>query len=272
MRRIAFPVPFIAIALLAGCSQQDTPSSDAGNPASGLQDMADAAMHDAVESGAIASGDAPLQPGQTVQGTLEADVGKGSQSFRSLSTKLADDLDKQVAAKMDGNDKVQAAIDDGNAKLKQMGAGVQVSSDDVKDFVGGLAGKTIHDSSVMHIGIVKRQAVNLQGRAGDGSQVLLSLNFVEQSLAFQDASFSYQPDPKSVMERFATGKDSQPEVTIERFEKNADGSFALAGSFKASNVPAAVTAKKLKGETLASASGTFSFDALPAKEMPKFGR
>ena len=269
MRRIAFPVPFIAIALLAGCSQEDTPSSDAGSPASGLQDMADAAMHDAVESGAIASGDAPLQPGQTVQGTIEADVGKGSQSFRSLSTKLADDLDKQVAAKMDGNDKVQAAIDDGNAKLKQMGAGVQVSSDDVKDFVGGLAGKTIHDSSVMHIGIVKRQAVNLQGRAGDGSQVQLSLNFDDQSLAFQDASFSYQPDPKSIMDRFSS---DAPEVTIDRFEKNADGSFALAGSFKASNVPAAVTAKKLKGETLASASGTFSFDALPAKEMPKFGR
>lgn len=269
MRRIAFPVPFIAIALLAGCSQEDTPSSDAGNPASGLQDMADAAMHDAVESGAIASGDAPLQPGQTVQGTIEADVGKGSQSFRSLSTKLADDLDKQVAAKMDGNDKVQAAIDDGNARLKDMGTDVRVSKDDVKDFVGGLAGKTIHESQVMHIGIIKRQSVNIQGRAADGSMVQLSLNFDDQGLAFQDASFSYQPDPKSIMDRFSS---DAPEVTIDRFEKNADGSFALAGSFKASNVPAAVTAKKLKGETLASASGTFSFDALPAKEMPKFGR
>lgn len=269
MRRIAFPVPFIAIALLAGCSQQDAPSSDAGSPASGLQDMADAAMHDAVESGAIASGDAPLQPGQTVQGTIEADVGKGSQSFRSLSTKLADDLDKQVAAKMDGNDKVQAAIDDGNAKLEQMGTGMRVSSDDVKDFVGGLAGKTIHESHVMHVDIIKRQTVNIEGRAGDGSRVQLSLNFDDQDLAFQDASFSYQPDPKSIMDRFSS---DAPEVTIDRFEKNADGSFALAGSFKASNVPAAVTAKKLKGETLASASGTFSFDALPAKEMPKFGR
>ncbi len=252
--------------LLAACgkspSATDT-AATADGPIATITEAASSATSQPPDAGQA------LQPGQSVQGTIEADVGKGPQVFRSLSTKLADDLDKQVAAKMEGNDKAQAALDDGNAKLKELGTDVRVSADDVKEFVGGLAGKTIHDSQVMHVGIIKRQSVNIEGRAADGSKVQLSLNFDDQSLAFQDASFSYQPDPRSIMDRF--GSDS-PEVTIERFEKNADGSFALAGSFRATNVPAAIIAKKLKGKTLATASGTFAFDALPAKEMPKFGR
>ena len=267
MTRARLLLTLLPFVLLGGCKNETPAATDA--TATSMQEVVEGVAQEAADAGALPAGDAPLEPGQSVQGTIEADVGKGSQSFRSLSTKLADDLDKQVAAKMEGNDKVQAAIDDGNAKLKQLGTDARVSADDVKDFVGGLAGKTIHDSHVMHVGIIKRQSVNIEGRAADGSKLQLSLNFDDKSLAFQDASFSYQPDPKSIMDRFSS---DSPEVNIERFEKNADGSFALAGSFKATNVPAAVIAKKLKGKTLAAASGTFAFDALPAKEMPKFGR
>ena len=60
--------------------------------------------------------------------------------------------------------------------------------------------------------------------------------------------------------------------TIDRFERSADGTYAIAGSFSAKDLPASSMAKKLPSASLASASGTFSFDALPLKEMPKFGK
>ena len=65
--------------------------------------------------------------------------------------------------------------------------------------------------------------------------------------------------------------DAQPQVAIERFEKNADGSYAISGSFSATNVPASKLAKKLKGTTLPQIEGRFDFAALPLKEMPKIG-
>ena len=62
------------------------------------------------------------------------------------------------------------------------------------------------------------------------------------------------------------------QVTIDRFERNADGTYSIAGSFSAKDLPASSMAKKLPAKTLPSASGTFAFDALPLKEMPKFGK
>ena len=62
----------------------------------------------------------------------------------------------------------------------------------------------------------------------------------------------------------------RPSFAVREFPLDEVGEkgFSAGGRFFRSHI----AAKKLKGETLASASGTFSFDALPAKEMPKFGR
>ena len=269
MKHSRHSLPLVAALALAiaGCSNTDTGTASATTD--GSSPSLQAVVEDAAAQ--LPAGDAPLQPGQTIQGTIEADVGNGNQSFRSLSTKMADDLDKQIAEKMDGNEKAQAAIDDANSKLKKLGTGTQVSSNDVKRIIGGMAGKTFNDSHVMHVAIIKQQTANIEGRAADGSRVQLSLSFDENSLALQNAKFSYQPEAKSVFDKYETDRKNPPEVVIERFEKNPDGSFALSGSFKTSNTPAAKIAKKLKGQTLASASGSFKFDALPEKVMPGSG-
>ena len=253
---------------LIGCKQDAAPSADAGTAANGMQAMVDQAAQDAQASGALASGDAPLKPGQSVQGSIEADVGKGTQSFRSISTKVADDIGEQMDEKL-ATGEGRKAIDDANRKLDKLGTGTQVSASDVRDIVGGMAGKTFHDASVRRIDIIHSLQVNLDGKAGDGSQLQLDIGFDDKTLALKDAKLTYRPKATSMFD-FYEGKDVQ--VTIERFEKNPDGSYALAGTFAATGMPASKMAKNLDANTLASASGRFDYAALPLKEMPKFGR
>ena len=207
---------------LIGCKQDAAPSADAGTAANGMQAMVDQAAQDAQASGALASGDAPLKPGQSVQGSIEADVGKGTQSFRSISTKV----------------------------------------------VGDMAGKTFHDSVVMQVDIINSLQVTLKGSASDGGNLDLGLTFDDKKLSLTGTSLSYRPKATAMFDFYET-KDVQ--VAIERFERNADGSYAIAGSFTAKNLPASKMAKKLDAATLPSASGRFDFAALPLKQMPKFG-
>ena len=252
---------------LIGCKQDAAPSADAGTAANGMQAMVDQAAQDAQASGALASGDAPLKPGQSVQGSIEADVGNGTQSFRSLSTKVADDIAEQLDEKL-GSGEGKAAIDDANRKLDKLGTGTQVSASDVRDIVGGMAGKTFHDSVVMQVDIINSLQVTLKGSASDGGNLDLGLTFDDKKLSLTGTSLSYRPKATAMFDFYET-KDVQ--VAIERFERNADGSYAIAGSFTAKNLPASKMAKKLDAATLPSASGRFDFAALPLKQMPKFG-
>ena len=252
---------------LIGCKQDAAPSADAGTAANGMQAMVDQAAQDAQASGALASGDAPLKPGQSVQGSIEADVGNGTQSFRSLSTKVADDIAEQLDEKL-GSGEGKAAIDDANRKLDKLGTGMQVSASDVRDIVGDMAGKTFHDSVVMQVDIIHSLQVTLKGSAGDGGNLDLGLTFDDKKLSLTGTSLSYRPKATAMFDFYET-KDVQ--VAIERFERNADGSYAIAGSFTAKNLPASKMAKKLDAATLPSASGRFDFAALPLKQMPKFG-
>ena len=250
---------------LIGCKQDAAPSADAGTAANGMQAMVDQAAQDAQASGALASGDAPLKPGQSVQGSIEADVGKGTQSFRSISTKVADDIGEQMDEKL-ATGEGKAAIDDANRKLDKLG--VQVDAGDVRDIVGGMAGKTFHDSVVMQVDIIHSLQVTLKGSASDGGNLDLGLTFDDKKLSLTGTSLSYRPKATAMFDFYET-KDVQ--VAIERFERNADGSYAIAGSFTAKNLPASKMAKKLDAATLPSASGRFDFAALPLKQMPKFG-
>ena len=251
---------------LIGCKQDAAPSADAGTAANGMQAMVDQAAQDAQASGALASGDAPLKPGQSVQGSIEADVGKGTQSFRSISTKVADDIGEQMDEKL-ATGEGRKAIDDANRKLDKLG--VQVDAGDDRDIVGGMAGKTFHDSVVMQVDIIHSLQVTLKGSAGDGGNLELGLTFDDKKLSLTGTSLSYRPKATAMFDFYET-KDVQ--VAIERFERNADGSYAIAGSFTAKNLPASKMAKKLDAATLPSASGRFDFAALPLKQMPKFGK
>ncbi|MEZ5455054.1 MAG: hypothetical protein R3F04_02930 [Lysobacteraceae bacterium] len=246
------------ILVLAGCGEQQP-----ANPSSPVD-----AVRQAAETAAAKTPpqSAALQPGQSVQGMIEADVGKGTQSFRSLSTKVADDLDKQIEEKLRAGEG-QRALNEANRTLRDSGVKQEVNADQVRDFISGMAGKTFHDSVVQHIGMIHQLNVTLGGTAADGTKLSLDLNFDDTSLQLKAASLTYTPDPRAMFDSYRADDDAPPQVTIERFEKNPDGSYALAGSFRAQNVPASPMARKIKGKTLASAEGLFAFEALPFREL-----
>jgi len=260
MRTIAFLVPVLLS--LAACGGQESAST---SPAQGMREAVDAA------AAKLPPAEAALQPGQSVQGTIEASVGRGPQSFRSLSTKVADDLGAQLDERL-ASGEGRKAIDEANRALATSGTGQKVDADTVRGVVAGMAGKSLHDSQVQHLEMIGSLQVSLNGKAADGGALEIGLSFDDASLGLTDVSLSYRPDPRSMFDSFATTKDAPPQVTIERFEKNADGSYALAGTFRAANVPAAKMAKKLVGQTLPQAEGRFEFAALPLKAMPRFGR
>ena len=161
----------LAVAL-AGCGKADDASANADSGSS-MQAIVDEAAQDAADAGALPDGDAPLKEGQTVQGTLQADVGNGMQAFRSLSTKVADDIGEQLDEKL-GRSEGQEAIADANKKLEKLGTGMQVDAGDVREIVGDMAGKTFHDSQVLHVDIIKSLQVTLKGTAGDGGNLDLA--------------------------------------------------------------------------------------------------
>lgn len=259
----------LAVAL-AGCGKADDASANADSGSS-MQAIVDEAAQDAADAGALPDGDAPLKEGQTVQGTLQADVGNGMQAFRSLSTKVADDIGEQLDEKL-GRSEGQEAIADANKKLEKLGTGMQVDAGDVREIVGDMAGKTFHDSQVLHVDIIKSLQVTLKGTAGDGGSLDLGITFDDQSLAMTGSSLNYRPKANAMFDFYEGKGGEQVTVTIDRFERNADGTYAIAGRFSAKDLPASSMAKKLPAKTLPSASGTFAFDALPLKEMPKFGK
>lgn len=256
--------------VLAGCGKADDASANADSGSS-MQAIVDEAAQDAADAGALPDGDAPLKEGQTVQGTLQADVGNGMQAFRSLSTKVADDIGEQLDEKL-GRSEGQEAIADANKKLEKLGTGMQVDAGDVREIVGDMAGKTFHDSQVLHVDIIKSLQVTLKGTAGDGGSLDLGITFDDQSLAMTGSSLNYRPKANAMFDFYEGKGGEQVTVTIDRFERNADGTYTIAGSFSAKDLPASSMAKKLPAKTLPSASGTFAFDALPLKEMPKFGK
>lgn len=255
---------------LAGCGKADDASANADSGSS-MQAIVDEAAQDAADAGALPDGDAPLKEGQSVQGTLQADVGNGMQAFRSLSTKVADDIGEQLDEKL-GKSEGQEAIADANKKLEKLGTGMQVDAGDVREIVGDMAGKTFHDSQVLHVDIIKSLQVTLKGTAGDGGNLDLGITFDDQSLAMTGSSLNYRPKANAMFDFYEGKGGEQVTVTIDRFERNADGTYAIAGRFSAKDLPASSMAKKLPAKTLPSASGTFAFDALPLKEMPKFGK
>ena len=259
----------LAVAL-AGCGKADDASANADSGSS-MQAIVDEAAQDAADAGALPDGDAPLKEGQSVQGTLQADVGNGMQAFRSLSTKVADDIGEQLDEKL-GRSEGQEAIADANKKLEKLGTGMQVDAGDVREIVGDMAGKTFHDSQVLHVDIIKSLQVSLKGTASDGAQLDLAMTFDDTSLTLTSSNFTYRPKANAMFD-FYEAKDKEGfAVTVERFERNADGTYAIAGSFTAKDVPASAMAKKLPSASLPAASGRFDYASLPLKQMPKFGK
>lgn len=258
MRHIKFLFPMFL--MLAACGAQDS-APTSSSAAGGMREAIDAA------AAKLPPGDAPLQPGQSVQGAIEADVGKGTQSFRSLATKVADNIGEQMDEKL-ATGEGRKAIADANRSLEKSGIAQKVDAADVRDFIGGMAGKTFYDASVLQIDIIRELQASLSGQADDGTQLQLDIGFDDKTLALKSAKVTYRPKTKSVFDSYDS---KNVQVIVERFERNADGTYALAGSFTARDVPASTLAKELKGKVLASVSGRFDYGSLPLKQMPKIG-
>ena len=196
----------VVVAALSACGNTSTTAP--ADTASGMQAAVEQAEGDAQAAGAASTGDAPLKPGQTIQGSIEADVGNGTQSFRSLATKVADDIGAQVEGKLDTG-KGQRAIDDANRKLEKLGVESRVGADDVREMVEGMAGKTFHDASVMQVDIIKSLQVSLKGTASDGAQVDLAMTFDDKSLALTSSNFSYRPKANAMFDFYQSKGDKQ---------------------------------------------------------------
>ena len=267
--RLRTNATLVVIALaLAGCG--NSAPSASGDVTGAVQDVVAETAKEAATSGAFPAADAPLKEGQTVQGSIEADVGNGVQTFRSIATRVADNIGAQTDKVLDTG-KGQSAIDDANRRLEKLGVDTRMSADDVREMIGGMAGRTFHDSEVRRIDIIRSLQVTLKGSAADGGTLELGLTFDDKSLSLTGSSLSYRPKANAMFDAYQSKGKNNVETTIDRFERNADGSYVVAGAFTARDLPASKMAKKLPADSLPLASGRFSYSALPLKEMPKFG-
>lgn len=258
MRNVA--IVFILSLVVTACGDTQTPTSAARSDDPDITGAVNAAAAVMADSGA------DLQPGQSVQGLIEADIGKGMQVFRSLSSKLDADLDQRVDQAM-ASRAGQQALDEANRSLQAAGIEQKAAAEQVRGLAAGMAGKTVHDSQVRHIAMVHRLEVGLNGAASDGARLGVNLSFDDNTLQLLHASIDVVPDSRQIMSRFQSVKETPPTVTIERFEKNADGTYAVAGHFSARDLQPARTARKLAGQTLPGVEGRFAFDALPFREL-----
>ena len=247
----------VVAAVLAGCGKGDDAASTA-MPASGMQALVEQAEADANAAGAMGASDAPLKPGERVQGTIQLDIGDGAASFRSLATKIADDLGKQTAERM-GSASGQKDLADANAKIG--GGKTNVTAQDVQDLANAFAGKTIYTSEMHSLSIIKQRQVGLVGIAADGRRVTLTIAFPLDSDTPTGAKLEYTPNGKKQMQSFESNRkaDDSVQVTLERFERIDDDTLSIAGSFKADTLSPGILAKDLAGQEVVGASGSFDF-------------
>ena len=94
----------------------------------------------------------------------------------------------------------------------------------------------------------------------------LSLTLSEKDLKLTAATAEFYPDGGKSFEGYK--KKLQPtDVTLDKIERKDDTTLVLSGSFTATELPAGVLAKNLKGQTLASVSGKFDFQEVPIRSM-----
>lgn len=250
----------LSLVLLAGCKQDAASSADATNPAdaaSGMQAMVEQAEAEANAAGTAASGDAPLKPGERVQGTLQLDIGTGAAPFRSLATKIDDDLGKKTAERL-GSSAGQADLADAKSKV---GGGANVSSQDIQELADSFAGKTIYTSQMHSLSIINQRQVEMVGISADGRRATLTIAFPLDSDTPTGAKLEYTPDGKKQMQSFESNRkaDDSVQVTLDRFERIDEDTLSLAGSFKADKLSPTILAKDLAGQEIDAASGSFDF-------------
>lgn len=236
-------------AAIVGCGKEQAPAPS--SPTSSLEATATAAQS-AVASAKAASA---KEDGNTYreQGTMTVDAGQGVQQLRSMATLIDPKLGEKTAAKL--------GTAEGQKKLADATAGApQVTGADIQDTANQFAGRTMYSSQAMHAKIINAYSIELDAKtqAENGVRMKVVLTVSDKDLSLQNAKLAYYPDASSQMQSYEK-KIPISDITINKLERKDDKTFAISGSFKATDLPAGVLAKELKGKTLAAVSGQFDF-------------
>lgn len=209
-----------------------------------------------------------LQPNESVQGTIDVDIGHGVVTMQSIATKIADDLGERTAERL-GSAEGQRQLDRARSQVgdklgKERAAAVGAA--DVQALANSFAGKTMYSSDVRPIGILKAYQVTLDARSNDGRRVTVSIRLNEADLSVMNSNIEYRPEAKRHTAWFESGKDdAAASVTLSRIERTASGGFAIAGQIEASGLQPGVLSKSLKGQRIERIRAEFRFDDLPLK-------
>lgn len=204
-----------------------------------------------------------------LQGTMEVDAGQGKLAMRSMATVVDAKLGEKTAARL-GTSEGQQALGSANASVQATGNGTrpQVSGSDIQDLANSMAGRTMYSSQAIHIAVIKAYGVTLDAKsdAPRGPRMDLGLTLAEKDMTLTAATAEFYPDSGKSFESYKK-KLSVSDVVIEKLELKDDQTLVVSGSFKATDLPAAVLAKTLKGQTLASVSGRFDFQEVHVRDM-----
>lgn len=186
---------------------------------------------------------------QRVQGTIQADAGKGSVTLTSHANTLPDNLSQQVAANLQ------------TAKGKAVAQGEKAAN--AQAFANSFAGKTVYTSVIRQMPHFDDYFMALDAKAASGPRVVLNLDLDPKTLALKRANVTYYPDSKDLYSQFETSKKNPASVQIDTIELVSDKVYAVSGSFSATDLQASRISKKLKGQTLPAINGRFDFTEVP---------
>lgn len=252
-----FIVPLLTLVVMASACSEPGSDASAATATNGFEKLGKT-VEEASEAASAKPAGAVLQPNERLQGTIQLDIGNGATAFRSIATKIPDDLGKTAAARM-ASAQGQKDLADANAKVG--GGNANVSAQDVQELADAFAGRTMYTSQMMSVSIANMRIVELDGVAADGRKTSLNINFPMDSDIPNKATLKYYPDGKKRMQWFETDRksDDDVQVTVDRFERVDDKTLSIAGSFKADRLVPGVLSKNLVGQELTGASGSFDF-------------
>jgi len=256
--RLSLLAASLSLVLLAGCTQDASTgdvASDASNQATDPLTAAAESAAQATDAGQASA--TSLKPNERVQGTIQFDMGNGPVSYRSIATKLDENLGRKTAERL-GSADGQRALAKANDRA---GGKVQVSAQDVQDMADTFAGKTIYTSEIREISIIKQRQMNLQGTAPDNSRVSISIQFGLDDDAPLGGNLQFMPNVKKLTQSYEINRKDKGsmQVKIDRFERVSDDTYAVAGTFTTGKLMPGVLAKDLAGKEIASSSGSFDF-------------
>lgn len=263
---------FVVILALVGCGDKASPPAASGG---GAPPTPAAAVKAIEATAAVAAPSAtpgvvaPLASNERLQGTIELDLGKGPVALRSVATTMDANLGKQVAERLNSAQGQQqvAKANDRIETITGAAGGKADTASQVQAIADSYAGKTVFTSTMRHVAIVKRHSVTLDAQLPKGPRITLDLQLSDKDNQLESARVSYYPNVGDAFSSFTTQK-SGPDaavVTLDKFERINDTTYAVEGSFKATNLVPAALAKKLQGQTVEQVQGRFKFTEVAVK-------